>query len=78
MIEWPTHLWHTPGVTGLEEAAQAYADAKAAVDAARERLGDEIVKAARSGMRQTEIVRISGYTRETVRRLCRAAGVESE
>jgi DNA invertase Pin-like site-specific DNA recombinase len=78
MIEWPTHLWHTPSVTGLEKAAQAYAETKAAMDAARDRLAEEIVKAAQAGMRQSEIVKTSGYTRETVRRICRAAGVESE
>nr|WP_221382826.1 hypothetical protein [Actinoplanes polyasparticus] len=65
-------------MTELEKAAEAYTAAKTAMDAARDVLADEIVKAARSGMRQSEIVKTTGYTRETVRRICRAAGVDSD
>ncbi len=68
----------TARVTELEKAAEAYTAAKTAMDAARDVLADEIVKAARSGMRQSEIVKTTGYTRETVRRICRAAGVDSD
>lgn len=64
------------GVTRLEEAAKAYRRAKDALDKARPELADAIVEAARSGTRQTEIVKVSGYTREQVRRICRAAGIE--
>jgi predicted transcriptional regulator len=39
-------------------------------------LAEEIVEAARAGMRQAEIARITGYTRENVRKICRAGGVE--
>lgn len=60
----------------LEEAATAYRNAKAALDKARPALAEAIVSAARGGTRQAEIVRITGYTREQVRRICRAAGVE--
>lgn len=63
-------------VTRLEEAAQAYKDAKRALDEARPQLAEAIADAARAGTKQTEIVRVTGYTREQVRRICRAAGVE--
>jgi CRP-like cAMP-binding protein len=75
----------------LEMAAQAYADAQAAVvDAqqaladrradvpvARQRLADAIVAATRAGVRQRDIVDVTGYSRESVRRILRAAGVEA-
>jgi len=63
-------------VTDLEEAAQEYRDALKLLEIARPRLAAAIVAAARAGMRQVEIVKVSGYTREQVRRICRAAGVE--
>lgn len=78
MIEWPTRLCDTARVTDLEKAATAYVRAKTAMVSARDHLADEIVKAAQSGMRQSEIVKASGYTRETVRRICRAAGMDPE
>jgi multidrug resistance efflux pump len=75
----------------LEAATRAYREAQAAVDdaernlaavkaevpVARGRLAEAIVRAARDGVRQTTIVKVTGYNRETVRRICRAAGVES-
>ena len=74
----------------LETATRAYADAQAAVVAAqqtladrradvpvaRQRLADAIVAAAQAGVRQREIVDVTGYSREQVRRILRAAGVE--
>ncbi|MEV1018124.1 hypothetical protein AB0I89_32180 [Micromonospora sp. NPDC049801] len=60
----------------LEDVAREYRDAKAALDAVRPRLAAAIVAAARGGVRQSEIVRTTGYTRERVRQICRAAGVE--
>jgi F0F1-type ATP synthase membrane subunit b/b' len=63
-------------VTQLEEAAAAYRSAKQALDEARPHLAQAIVDAARAGTRQSEIVRVTGYTREQVRRICRAAGIE--
>lgn len=62
--------------TRLEKAAQAYRAAKAELDTARPELAAAIVEAARAGLRQAEIVRTTGYTREQVRRICRAAGFE--
>jgi len=46
--------------------------------AARERLHAAVVRAAQDGMAQKEIIRISGYSRERVRTILRAAGVEPE
>lgn len=37
---------------------------------------EAIVEAARGGMRQVDIVRATGYTRERVRQILRAGGVE--
>nr|MDT0661729.1 hypothetical protein [Micromonospora sp. DSM 115978] len=45
---------------------------------ARSALADAIVRAARDGMRQVDIVRTTGYTRERVRQILRAGGVEAE
>jgi len=63
-------------VTRLEDAAATYRTAKQALDAARPALAVAIAEAARAGVRQNEIVRVTGYTREQVRRICRAAGIE--
>lgn len=74
----------------LEAAARAYADAQAAVvDAqrrlaearvavpeARQRLTDAIVAATLAGARQVDVMQVTGYSREQVRRILRAAGVE--
>jgi len=46
--------------------------------AARERLHAAMVEAARGGMRQVEIIRISGYSRDRTRQILRAGGVEPE
>lgn len=64
-------------MTELESASLAYRKAKAALDVARPRLAAAIADAARAGVKQAEIVRVTGYTREQVRRICRAAGIES-
>ena len=53
----------------LERAAGDYRGIKAAFRQAREKLAQEIVKADANGMRQVDIVRITGYTREHVRRI---------
>jgi F0F1-type ATP synthase membrane subunit b/b' len=59
-------------------AERLIAEAKADTVRARERLADAIVEAARDGMRQVDIVRKTGYTRERVRQICRAAGIEAD
>lgn len=60
------------------EAEQALTDAKAQVPPARERLHAAIVRAAKAGMRQGGIVAVTGYNRESVRRILRAGGVEPD
>lgn len=63
------------GMDELQQAAREHHDAKATFETARTRLAEAIVTAARSGVRQTDIVRATGYTRERVRQLCRDAGI---
>jgi chemotaxis regulatin CheY-phosphate phosphatase CheZ len=62
----------------VSTAEQAVVDARAAVPAARERLHAAIVAAARAGHRQREIVEVTGYNRESVRRILRSGGVEPD
>lgn len=45
---------------------------------ARERLAEAISAAARSGTAQVEIIRVTGYSRERVRQILRAAGIEAD
>ncbi|MEU7903227.1 hypothetical protein [Actinoplanes sp. NPDC049118] len=61
----------------VTEAQQRVAEARAEVPAARERLGQEIVRATLAGARQVDVMAASGYSREQVRRILRAAGVEA-
>ena len=74
---------HREAVEAEETAKKALDAAKAERTAAGEMvaktrgpLAEAIVDAARGGMRQVDIVRISGYNRERVRQICRAAGLE--
>lgn len=60
----------------LQAAVDAHRKAQVAANDARQQLAEAIAEAARSGTRQAEIVRVTGYTRERVRQICRAAGVE--
>jgi hypothetical protein len=74
----------------LEAATEAYRAAQAAVEAAersiveararvpetRERLYIAMVAAARAGVRQSQLVKVTGFNREHVRRVLRARGVE--
>ncbi|MER5701946.1 hypothetical protein ABT023_08305 [Micromonospora sp. NPDC002296] len=59
------------------EAERMVTEARGEIVAARSRLAEAIVEAARSGMRQVDIVRATGYTRERVRQILRAGGVEA-
>lgn len=65
-------------VSDVRAAAERFASAKQEREAARAALHDEIIAAARAKVRQAEIARASGYSRETIRRICRAAGIEPE
>lgn len=65
----------------LQRVADAVAEvaaARAALPAARAKLAAAIVAAHRSGVRVGDLARISGYGREQVRRILRAAGIEPE
>jgi hypothetical protein len=62
----------------LVQAAADYRRIEADLVTARSTLAEAIVEAAQAGMPQTEIIRISGYTREHVRRIVRNAGVGPE
>ena len=61
-----------------DQAAQIIEDAKAEAERKRVALADAIVAAARAGMRQRDIVAITGYNRERVRQIVRAAGIEPD
>ena len=62
-----------------EEAAKARIEAAREARAeARVRLAVAIVEAAQDGMRQVDIIRISGYSRERVRTILREGGVEPD
>lgn len=60
------------------EAEDALVEAKAAVPVARAKLAEAIVEAARAGAKQRDIVAITGYNRERIRTIVRAAGIEAE
>ncbi len=68
-------ICHDDGVTTpLHKATAAYRRAQAAVEQRRNELAEQIVRAAAEGVRQVDIVEITGYTREHVRRIVRDAG----
>ncbi|MFF4746776.1 hypothetical protein [Streptomyces sp. NPDC001268] len=65
----------------LELAAQRYREAEAALDAARAGLRAEAVAAMRQDPKrgdQAEVARITGWTREQIRLLMKAAEQESD
>jgi hypothetical protein len=59
-----------------EQATARVQAAREARTNAREELAEAIAAEARTGTPQVEIIRRSGYSREQVRRILRAAGVE--
>lgn len=75
----------------LEELAREFAaartesaDLRPRLTAAQKKLTElrpliaaEIVVAVRAGRRQVDISRITGYTAERIRQICRAAGIEA-
>ncbi|MHA4950590.1 hypothetical protein ACX27O_25005 [Micromonospora sp. SD19] len=56
-------------------SAQRAAEDREKITAARDQLAAAIVDAARDGMRQVDIVRVTGYTRERVRQILRAHNI---
>jgi hypothetical protein len=61
-----------------ERARQIKAAARARVDRARQELHEAIIAEYRGGARQVDIVKISGYSRERVRQILRAGGIEPD
>lgn len=53
----------------LELAAKRYREAEEALEAARQDLQVEAVRALQGGVRQVDVVRTTGWTREYLRRL---------
>jgi hypothetical protein len=71
-LGWPSDLCDNRFVTSdLRAAAAAYRRATKRADELRSKLAEAIIEADRSGMRQVEIVGITGYTRERVRQIIR-------
>ncbi|GAA4573540.1 hypothetical protein GCM10023176_38760 [Micromonospora coerulea] len=68
--------FHMAQATAAASAQRAAQD-REKVTEARDKLADAIVEAARDGMRQIDIVRVTGYTRERVRvrQILRAHGI---
>lgn len=66
--------WHdgdmdTTTLTAAEAATARWKEAKEALDAAKEQRDDAIRDADKSGCAQADIVRATGLTRETIRRI---------
>lgn len=57
----------------LEAAVRAHRRAQAKAEASRIDLANAIAAAARANVPQRDIVRITGYTRERIRQIVRAA-----
>lgn len=55
----------------LADAVRAYRRAQQAVERRRDELAAAITDAVRDGRRQAEVARLTGYTREHIRRIVR-------
>ena len=60
------------------EAAAIVRAQRDLIEQCRAQLAAAIVDAAEHGRRQIEIIRVTGYSRETVRRILRGGGVEAD
>jgi len=60
------------------QAKRIVADARARIEQARANLAEKIVTEYESGARVAELARRADYSRETIRRILRAAGVEPD
>ena len=60
------------------EAAAIVRAQRDLIEQCRVELAAAIVDAAEHGRRQVEIIQVTGYARETVRRILRAGGVEAD
>lgn len=59
----------------IEAAAKAYRRAKKSADERYATLVDLIIKADAAGVKQADIVRATGYTRDNIRQMLRRRGV---
>ena len=64
--------------TAKRAAEQRVRAARDKAEADRVKLAEAMVQAAREGTRQVDIIRITGYSREQVRTILRAGGVEPD
>jgi hypothetical protein len=62
----------------LEEARTHVPKARDALAEKRSEMAEAIAEAYHSGMRQVEIIRMTGLSRERVRLILRAAGIEAD
>jgi hypothetical protein len=62
----------------LARAGAEYKAVRTSLEQARDHLRPLVVDALRAGMTQREIVELTGYTRETIRQLARAHGIEPD
>ncbi len=74
----PTGVELPPELANLSRAAQARQRAEATVVGTRAALASAIVDAHYSGIKQADIARITGYTRESVRRIVKAFEAETK
>jgi hypothetical protein len=64
--------------TAQKAAQRRIGDARERAEAARLALAAAMVEAARNGVRPVEIQRRTGYTKERVRQILRAGGIEPD
>jgi hypothetical protein len=64
--------------TAKAAAEERIRKARENADAKRAALAEAICEAALDGMRQVDIVHVTGYSRERVRTILRAGGVEAD
>lgn len=69
---------HTAALRRAEDARDKADQARARVAETRAELAAAIVEEARAGARQVDLARASGLTRERVRQIVRAAGIDPE
>lgn len=70
-------IWHTVGVTDAVTRARAALDrAEAAVERRRDELAEAIAEEVRAGAKLSHVAAKAKYTREHVRRIVRAHGIE--
>lgn len=62
--------------TRLRQAGGQYNAVRVSLESARDQLRPLIIEALEAGVKQKDVIADSGLTREYIRRLARAAGIE--